>query len=132
MSTTPFLGMTYLQSAQSQKEATVNDALDIIDNYAASPSSHATRQPVAISGAHTLSTTEAAARIMEFTGALAGAADVTLPSADVGEWVVANLTSGGFAITLKTPSGTGTAVGAGKRAILYSDGTNIVRATTDA
>jgi hypothetical protein len=129
---TPFLGLVYLQAAQSQKEVTVNDALDKIDAWAANPAEHPVRSSVSLSGAHTLSATEAASSILEFTGSPGAAVNVTLDDADVGMWVVANLTTGGFAITLKTPAGTGVAVANGKRAILYSDGTNVVRATLDA
>ena len=47
------------------------------------------------------------------------------------QWTVFNGTTGGFGLQFIGASGTGVTVGAGKRAIVYADGTNIVRATAD-
>lgn len=79
----------------------------------------------------TLSTAEALNTILEFTGALTGSINVIVPTT-VRQWTIFNNTSGAFTLTVKTSSGTGITVGQGKRAILYSDGTNVVRVTADA
>lgn len=71
------------------------------------------------------------ATIMEFTGTLTGAKNVIVPTVSGYQWTVFNNTTGGFAITIKTSAGTGVAIAAGKRAIVYGDGTNIVRVTPD-
>jgi len=47
-------------------------------------------------------------------------------------YVFRNDTTGGFALTLKTPSGTGIAVPAGQYKFLYCDGTNVVEAFNSA
>ncbi len=45
-------------------------------------------------------------------------------------YVFTNSTSGGFAMTLKTPSGSGIAVPAGQSRLLYCNGTDVVEAIT--
>lgn len=45
-------------------------------------------------------------------------------------YVFTNSTSGGFAMTLKTPSGSGVSVPAGERRLLYCNGTDVVAAIT--
>jgi len=47
------------------------------------------------------------------------------------QWTVFNNTAGGFGLQFIGATGTGITVAAGKRAILYADGTNIVRVTAD-
>jgi hypothetical protein len=46
--------------------------------------------------------------------------------------VVFNGTTGGFSLTVKTALGTGVTIARGRRALVYCDGTRIVRATGDA
>jgi hypothetical protein len=70
-------------------------------------------------------------KIMEFTGTLSAGRNVVIPDTTVRQWTVFNNTTGGFAITVKTSAGTGVAIAATKRAIVYCDGTNIVRVTAD-
>ncbi len=79
----------------------------------------------------TLTATEAANHILEFTGALTGDIQVIVPLTDAVDWIVFNNTSGAQTLTVIGASGTGIVVGQGKRAILYSNGTNIVRVTAD-
>ena len=69
--------------------------------------------------------------IMEFTGTLTAGRNVILPTKDGYYKIVYNNTTGGFALTFKTSGGTGVAVAAGKRALVYCDNTNIVRVTPD-
>lgn len=70
-------------------------------------------------------------RILEFTGAIAAGRDVILPHVEGAEYIVENSTTGGFALTFKKSGGTGVAVAATKRAIIYNDGTDYVRVTPD-
>ncbi len=78
----------------------------------------------------TLTQTEARNDIMEFTGTLTAARNIVLPLKPR-QWTVFNGTTGGFGLQFIGASGTGITVSAGKRAIVYSDGTNIVRVTAD-
>jgi hypothetical protein len=90
------------------------------------------RVSIALSDANrTLTTVEAENRILEFTGALTAGRDIILPATDGREWIVYNGTTGGFALTFKTNGGSGVAVAATKRAIVYGDGVNVVRAGAD-
>lgn len=85
----------------------------------------------AISDANTtLSFSEVRNQIIEITGTLTAARNITLPLKPR-QWTVFNGTTGGFGLQFIGASGTGITVAAGKRAIVYSDGTNIVRTTAD-
>lgn len=77
-----------------------------------------------------LTSDESHSNILEFSGALSANINVII-STNQWQFTVFNNTSGAFTLTVKTLSGTGIAVGQGKRAILYCDGTNVVRATAD-
>lgn len=90
------------------------------------------RNAIALTDAdHVLLSTEYNAPIMEFTGTLTAGRNIIFPTIAGGILFVYNNTTGGFALTFKTAAGTGIAVAAGKRAILYCDGTNVVRVTAD-
>ena len=78
----------------------------------------------------TLSYAQSLNDILEFTGALTVQRNVVLPLA-VKQYTVFNNTTGGFGIQFIGATGTGVVVAATKRAIIYADGTNIVRATAD-
>lgn len=78
----------------------------------------------------TLTASEARSGILEFTGTLTAARSVVVPLG-VQQWTVANLTTGGFAVTVVGATGTGVSIAAGKRAIVYADGTNVMRVTAD-
>ena len=79
----------------------------------------------------TLSFSEVRNQILEFTGTVTAGRNIVVPLMPR-QWTVFNNTAGGFALTFIGASGTGVAVAAGKRAIIYSDGTNVVRVTADA
>lgn len=79
----------------------------------------------------TLSATEYANGVMEFTGILTGNINVVFPTA-INVYYVKNSTTGSFSLTCKTAAGTGIAVAQGTQTILYCDGTNIVLAITGA
>lgn len=92
----------------------------------------ANRLSIALSDADTtLTYVQAAARALEFTGALTAGRNIILPDTSFRELVIYNNTTGGFALTIKTSAGSGIAVAATKRAIVYCDGTNVVRVTPD-
>jgi hypothetical protein len=79
----------------------------------------------------TLSAAQARNTILELTGTLTAQRNIVLPL-DAQQWTVFNNTSGGFGLQFIGATGTGIVVAAGKRAIIYSDGTNVVRVTPDA
>lgn len=78
----------------------------------------------------TLSFSEVRNQIIELTGTLTAARNIVLPLKPR-QWTVFNNTTGGFALTFIGATGTGIAVAAAKRAIIYADGTNVVRVTAD-
>ena len=90
------------------------------------------RLALAMSDANTtLTGAQARNDILEFTGTLTAARNIVLPLA-VRQYTVANKTTGGFGLQFIGPSGTGVTVAAGMRAIIYADGTNVVRVTADS
>jgi hypothetical protein len=79
----------------------------------------------------TLTQAEARADILDITSvSLTATRNIVLPLA-AKQWIVANLTTGGQALEFIGATGTGITVANGKRAIIYADGTNIVRACAD-
>jgi len=78
----------------------------------------------------TLSAAESRNDILEATGALTALRNLVVPLAEQ-QWTVFANTSGGFGIQVIGATGTGIIVADGKRAIVYSDGTNVVRVTPD-
>jgi hypothetical protein len=68
--------------------------------------------------------------ILELTGTLTANRNVQVPL-DPQQWTVFNNTAGGFSLQFIGASGTGITVANGARAIIYSDGTNVVRASPD-
>lgn len=73
------------------------------------------------------------ARIMEFTSSvsLTATRDIVVPLVSGYEWTVFNNTTGAQSLQFIGATGTGITVANGKRAIIYADGTNIVRVTAD-
>jgi len=78
----------------------------------------------------TLTAAEARNQILQFTGTLTAVRNIVLPL-PAQQWTVFNNTTGGFGLQFIGASGTGVVVAAVKRAIIYSDGTNVVRVTAD-
>lgn len=78
----------------------------------------------------TLTRIEADNTILEFTGALTAQRNITVPLG-AQQWTVFNNTTGGFGLQFIGATGTGVVVAAGMRAIIYADGTNVVRVTAD-
>lgn len=77
----------------------------------------------------TLTSDQARCKYLTTTGALTGNRNVIVPN----DWegVVYCNNSGAFTTTFKTSGGTGIVVAQGKRAILFADGTNVVRVSAD-
>ena len=59
------------------------------------------------------------------TGALTAGRNIVVPAVNK-VYLVRNSTTGGFGVTVKTPSGTGVTVANGASRLVYSDGTNVV------
>ena len=78
----------------------------------------------------TLSFAEIRNAILDFTGTLTAQRNVVVPLVPR-QWTVFNNTTGGFGLQFIGATGTGVTVGAGKRAIVYAGGTNVVRVTPD-
>lgn len=78
----------------------------------------------------TLTAAQARGSRLTTTGTLTGNRAVIVP--DSGQWIVFNNCGGAFTLTVKTTGGSGIVVGAAKHAILYADGTNVVRVTNDS
>jgi len=81
----------------------------------------------------TLPVANASACILEITSgvSLTATRTLTLPGTAGLEYTVHNGTTGAQSITLAAATGTGITVATGKRACIYFDGTNYVRATAD-
>ena len=78
----------------------------------------------------TLTLADVRNQILQFTGTLTAGRNIVLPLVPR-QHTVFNNTTGGFALTFIGATGTGTTVAATKRAIIYADGTNVVRVTAD-
>lgn len=79
----------------------------------------------------TLTQPQARNSILEFTGTLTAARNIVIPLRPA-QYTVFNNTTGGFGLQFIGSSGTGITVAAAKRAIVYADGSNVVRVTPDA
>jgi hypothetical protein len=77
----------------------------------------------------TLSAAQARARRIVVTGAMTAARNLVVPND--GEWIIDCQATGGFALTVKTAGGSGVAIANAKRALVFADGTNVVRITPD-
>ena len=66
--------------------------------------------------------------VIKLTGTITGNVNVVIPDSVEKTYIIENATSGSFAVTVKTSSGTGVTWGATDKGIkmVYSDGTNIV------
>lgn len=71
------------------------------------------------------------AKIMEFTGTISNTRDVIVPITSGYQWTIYNGTTGAQSIQIIGITGTGVTIANDKRAIVYADGTNIVRVTPD-
>lgn len=76
-------------------------------------------------GTVTLTAAEASNPVIALTGTLTSALSLVVPAGTNRLWAIYNATSGAFAVTVKTASGTGVTVAQGKRNLVYTDGTNV-------
>jgi hypothetical protein len=81
------------------------------------------------SGNYALTGTELNRVSYRFTGVLTGNRNIIVP-ATVQQYWVDNQTTGPYIFTVKTPAGLGVTIASGERAILYSDGTDVLDADT--
>ena len=72
-------------------------------------------------------------QVLKLTGTIAGNVDVTIPDGIEKTYIVENATTGAFTVTVKTSSGSGFTFGATEKnkAILYSDGTDVIEVNND-
>lgn len=80
-------------------------------------------------GNYTLTGTELNRVSYRFTGVLTGNRNIIVP-ATVQQYWVDNQTTGAYTFTVKTPAGVGVTLASGSRTIMYSDGTDVLRADT--
>lgn len=78
----------------------------------------------------TLTAAEARNDIFECTGALTALRNLVVPLG-AKQWTVFANVTGGFGVQVIGATGTGITIADGKRAIVYADGTNVVRVTAD-
>jgi hypothetical protein len=78
----------------------------------------------------TLSAAQATNNILQFTGAITAQRNIVVPLA-AKQYTVFNNTTGGFGLQFIPPTGTGIVVAMGFRAIVYANGTDVVRVTAD-
>ena len=87
-------------------------------------------QKTVTGGTVALSLTEAANVVQTYTGALTSNVDIVVPQV-VQVYYVSNQTSGAFNFRVKTAlAGTTVSIPSGQNAILFSDGTNVINAST--
>jgi hypothetical protein len=94
------------------------------------------RLSLSVVGSANVLLTEAQAEngVLEFTGALTGSINVSIPDAIAAsgtDWLVYNNTSGAFTLTIKPVSGSGVVVEQGRKAEVYVEGANIVSGVND-
>ncbi len=122
MTTSPNLGIAHVASNQNQKEVTINDAVDALDN-----AENAVLGITLSDADYTLSATEANRNgLLVFTGTLTAARTVTLPG-NARRIAVRNATAGGFALNFTYAGGTPVSVASGSNALLHGDGTNLYK-----
>lgn len=98
--------------------------------WAALPGVDALLQKTITDANYTLTAAEARNVILEISGTLTAQRDIIVPN-PARQYTVLNNTSGGFGIQVKTSAGSGIVIASAKRAIVYSDGTNVVRVSAD-
>lgn len=87
-------------------------------------------QKAVTGGTVVLTLTEAANVVQTYTGALISNVDVVLPAV-VQVYYVSNQTTGAFNFRLKNPGvGTTLSIPSGQNAVVFSDGTNVINAST--
>lgn len=125
--------MIYLNQFTKVMELLTGSGLKVVDNgdgtLSLSPQGMLTKS-VAGNSNVVLSPTESSYNIIQLTGAITGDISVTF-TAQEKPWIVYNHTTGAHTITCKCATGTGIVVASGDVAILFSDGSIMLRATAD-
>jgi len=132
MTTTSNLQISHIAASQAQKEVTANEAFDILDGAGAGQLVH----DMTSDADYTLATTgtppyewqRACVKITDTGTVLTAARNIVVPDA-AKPYIFINAT--GQPLTVKTAAGSGVAVAAGATALLYCDGTDVVRVTAD-
>lgn len=132
MTTTTNLNITHISASQAQKEVTANEAFDILDGAVGGLFT----KNMASDADYTLATTgtppfewqRAAVKITDTGPVLTTGRNIIVP-AEAKAYIFINATA--QTLTLKTSAGSGIAVATTKTALLYCDGTNVVRVTAD-
>lgn len=120
MTTTPNLLIDHIAAAQAQKEVTANTGFDALDKALCQLTIIAlTNADLALTDAQLLQSF-----YLRFTGALTASRTITVP-ARAKPFLVENATTGGFTLSVRTPSGTSISVGMGGRKLFYGDGTTL-------
>ncbi len=131
--TTANLNLPEIAESQSSKYLTHNEALAILDGAVAGLFT----KNMASDADYTLATTgtppyewqRAAVKVTDTGPVLTTGRNIIVP-AEAKPYIFINATA--QTLTLKTPAGSGIGVATGKTALLYCDGTNVVRVTADA
>lgn len=119
MTTTPNLLIDHIAASQAQKEVTANTAFDVLDKALCQFTSIAlANADLALSDAQVIGN-----MALKFTGALTAVRTITAP-AHAKFLYIENGTTGGYAISIKTPSGTAISFGSGERKLLYCNGSD--------
>jgi hypothetical protein len=74
----------------------------------------------------TLTDTQHVSLHLNLSGLLTGNRSIILKASQPGMWFVSNGTTGSYTVTVKPSGGTGVVVDQGKKAVIYSDGTNAI------
>lgn len=124
MSTTPNLLIAHIAASQNNKEVTANTGFDDFDGAITD------LLTISMTTANYTMTTGVGSESLghlcyKLTGAIGAARNLIVP-VNKKLYIVSNQTSGGFAVTVKTPSGTGIALDSTAYVILYCDGTNVI------
>ena len=130
--TTNNLEIPHWVEAQSQPEVTVNEAFDLFDSGLAGHDatsidfpSDASYTPTAADCLASLSL-----EVVSTFGNLTATRDLVVPD-NSKLYCIFNNTSGSQSIQVKTSAGTGITIATVKRAIVFCDGTNVVRFSAD-
>lgn len=125
MSTTPNLLIDHILAAQNNKEVTASAAFDYFDG-AITDLLHITMT----TADYTMTTAEGGEALghlaYRLTGTIGSARNLIVPT-NKKLYIVSNQTTGGFSVTVKTPSGSGIVLTTDSEYhILYCDGTNVL------
>ncbi len=120
MTQSPNLLIDHIAASQAQKEVTANAGFDALDKALCQLT------PIALADADLALTDDQllGSIYLRATGALTAARTITVPVHNK-PFILENATTGGFAVNVKTPSGTAITFNTGERKLLYCDGTTL-------